>query len=1290
MDPRKRLELAQASTPSLRLAAAPTQTATITNVNAPVNGPTLSDAPVQVAAPQYLQNQGEDPSQAIGPVDTSYASGQGYTPGQSSSLIDKVRGFINNSSEGTFARGIARILPGGMNDFKANEQMSSQASDRATQIVALLKAGKISQAQAKQLIQAEVDTTNQAVATQKNLEGTLPTRTQLAVSAAGSALDALSGGALEGVSAAKNTAAIIGGGAALGGANAAASGGNAKDILTGAAVGGAVPAALTGASAIISRIVTKSGLPEEAIHAVVQSGDEKAIKAVADSAGVTPQAVKEASSNLTEVLKANGPEVMSRFPEQTQKAFLDTGIKDPYNLLVNALAKEDNKTTIRSMVQQLVPGTDTTTLNRITRKLTNAKTSGEVHDIIDAETAKASAPAQDLSTPTTPVETPQSTALPTDQPPVDSLPPTVNSKPVVPNETNVAQGVAPIAAKGLENAPADVQAAAQDITAKLKDATANYQQIAKTRSQAKAQRIAVGAKAYEQAGGGAAGLKAKLGALKGSYDSGELPPVDVSAATKQRLLDHIENDPNLREFEKLNTQVALAKVLGDVGGHLTPGEIKYLGKAFGPDFAESATQAVEATATKLSKIKDAAGQVAGLPRALLSTLDFSFGGRQGAALGARYPKEWAIANRDSIRYAVDKGFFKQSMDAIENDGAYTTIVDKMKIALPAIQKDLKNEGFASADLAEKIPVAGKAIQGSDRAYNGGLTKLRFSTAKKIIDSYGGTDAFLKFFDGNDKALKDLGEVINTFSGRGGKPGGFVSKYGKPLSSALFSPRLWASRLNMLNPQFYARLEPAARKIALQSAASFATTAGTILAIASAAGADVVWDPRSADFAKIKVGNTRYDILGGLQQNIRLFAQEITGTKIDSTTGKPSTLGPDRGFGKPSRKDILYQAFENKENPLVAFATHMLEGTDPAGNPYNPLKEAGKLVVPLNVQSVASSTGDQGSVLKGALQNVPGVFGVGVQTYGPAKKDQPTATTQSIQAGKDAQKTKVDEFTNSLSKDQQALIKESDASLKQMVKDGKIDQATANTINGLKKAKDNLGGVTTPDGLKSTDAIDFYKKYNSLTADGQKAYLNAAPDKAAKGIADYLNKNKPTGVPDFPASNKLTKLYADYEHDINTHPDYTVIDKNNKAKAFFASATKQTYTQDAQDAYNEGSSNDLKQLIADGQVSKDTLDKAVALDNALYASGISGTLKFSKTFRKAGGYDVPTAPGEVSSGSGSSSTTKEKIVNQHLANLLPSAGKTAIQRPKISTSAKVTIAKPNLPSGGQKSSIKIKL
>lgn len=495
-----------------------------------------------------------------------------------------------------------------------------------------------------------------------------------------------------------------------------------------------------------------------------------------------------------------------------------------------------------------------------------------------------------------------------------------------------------------------------------------------------------------------------------------------------------------------------------------------------------------------------------------------------------------------------------------------------------------------------------------------------------------------------------------------------------------------------------------------------------MSLASAAGATVGLDPRSADFAKIKIGNTRYDLLGGMQQNVVLAARLLSGEKINSETGELDTLGD--GVTTPNRIDLLYSAFENKENPLLAFATRLLKTTDNMtkdafGNDFNLPIEAGKLIVPLNIQGIVDTSIDTGNVGQAVGMSLPGFVGAGVQTYGniPSKnkgtkdgkavysgqvepnmvtddngqvildtKGKPVtvkfdkdATPLEIEALKDAAKKSAlsTQFKNAKSKEDQALMKLSSDDLSSYVSKGKISQEKADKIESLKKQADNANGIKMPKGVTTPYAREFYLNYNSKTKKEQSEWLDSAPDKNAKTIAEKLNKSRVKGLDEFKPSNRLSQLYSDYESDIQSHPEYTKVDKQNKAKEFQSKAFRLNYSTNQQDIYNEGGSSDLKQLIADGQITKEDLDKAIEIDDRLYASGLTGSKKFSNKFRSGYGY---------SGGSGGSSGG----VSQHLGSYLPSSKSEGVV-PKFSSkprTTKLNLGNFTTPKSGKKINIKL--
>jgi len=829
----------------------------------------------------------------------------------------------------------------------------------------------------------------------------------------------------------------------------------------------------------------------------------------------------------------------------------------------------------------------------------------------------------------------------------------------------------------------EVQAQLNKIMDELPNAQKSYDDVAKVRGKERAGRIQAGNAAYEAAGGGEAGVRAKLGALKGEYSKSGFNPVQADEATQQSILDTIEKS-NLRDFEKLNTQNAMRKIWGTNDAKPTTSDINYIRKFFGDDLADQVEQAVEEAGDK--GWRNVLSNIAGIPRAAMSTLDFSMGGRQGAPVMVRNLGEWANANKESIKYATSNEFFEKAMKDIQSDDAYELMADKMGVRFPAIGKEAMEGDFISSDYIEKIPLYGsKGVAGSRRAYDGGLTKLRYNIAKKWIDESGGVDAFMKRF--NEKEIKDIGEVINTFTGSGGKKGGMLDQHMKTLSNTLFAPRFWAANLNRLNPVFYARLSPVARKEALKYQSSFYALAGSVLAMASAAGADVVWDPRSADFAKIKIGNTRYDVLGGQQQNIRLAAQLATGEKIDSTTGELRDLG--EGFTN-TRKGIIADTFEGKANPLLGFGMKMLDidsnGENKYGEHVNPFLEAAKLGIPLNFQGIAETTKDRGNLAVGTGMNLPGFFGVGVQTYGPvASKDRasdgkfkgkitddmvldPSGQPMLDEKGR-VIKAKFDDAMSDMER-QAALTSKREEAYRAKAKTllskddlgiYRMGQADRDALtpeqqkkyDQVKKWVEDYGmAQDTPEGANSDVAKTFYKKYNSMTKADQENWLKESPDENAKTVASLLNKERSKGLSEFKPSNELTKAYAEFEKDINSHPEYTEFDLRKKAREFQKHAYKLNYSTNQRDTYS-ANVGDIRYMINEKMLSKEDLDAAIKMDDEMYNAGLISDLKFSKKFRKEYGYGLPSGGGVnknlASGGSGSGDETPRT----YIANLLPS-------------------------------------
>lgn len=495
-----------------------------------------------------------------------------------------------------------------------------------------------------------------------------------------------------------------------------------------------------------------------------------------------------------------------------------------------------------------------------------------------------------------------------------------------------------------------------------------YGQQKKLRSAERGKRAAQLQAAFDEAGGGEAGHIAKLGQLKG-----ELPRVrfdkltDIDQPTMDYLLGAVDASPHLQELEKVALGEGLRRARQ---GYVPPPHvIALVERAFGQEKAQ------ELAAMSLGrKVMRGAAEVANVPRSVMASADVSAPFRQALVAGAHNPRIFAKNLGPMFKYLVSEKRYAQTMREIEEHPMYHQMVESgVKFTdLGDISK--REEAFAS-NLAEKI-TGGKYsfVRASGRAYVGFLNKMRADIYADLATT--AQDLGIA----TPKLHKDLADFVNWATGRGGL--GPLEKAAVPLNAVLFSPRLFASRVQAFNPAFYYRLDPFVRKQAVGSMVKLLGAGSTVLALAGLAGAKVGMNPNSADFGKIKIGNTRLDVWGGHQQLARLFSQIRSGEITSSTTGETLRLG---GAHKLSRHDITWRFIEGKYSPSASLVNDWFKGTDFADRPFSWKREVVQRSYPLLVQDVLDTYRDTGSIPKAVGAYGIGAFGVGVQTYGPKKK-----------------------------------------------------------------------------------------------------------------------------------------------------------------------------------------------------------------------------------------------------------------------------------------------------------------
>lgn len=278
---------------------------------------------------------------------------------------------------------------------------------------------------------------------------------------------------------------------------------------------------------------------------------------------------------------------------------------------------------------------------------------------------------------------------------------------------------------------------------------------------------------------------------------------------------------------------------------------------------------------------------------------------------------------------------------------------RIGVNLTSLDEGLNNrEEAIRSDLAEKIPLYGRYVRGSNRAYKTFLNTLRVGTLEDIVNgatadqsigsklnpfslqSFGNSDPL------NNAVLgKQIGDFINNATGRGSL--GPLEDHVKLLSNVLFSPRGIAAKVQMFNPMNYVATEPLVRQQYIKAAARQAGAWWAMAGLSTLAGATVSRDPNSADFGKIKIGNTRIDPPGGLQQFLvlgnRMLPESMGGGGITSTTtNKFKSFGS--GFKPNTRMSTLGQFGINRLHPTLKLAYDFLDA-----NPNKPFHVGDQMI-----------------------------------------------------------------------------------------------------------------------------------------------------------------------------------------------------------------------------------------------------------------------------------------------------------------------------------------------------------
>ena len=160
----------------------------------------------------------------------------------------------------------------------------------------------------------------------------------------------------------------------------------------------------------------------------------------------------------------------------------------------------------------------------------------------------------------------------------------------------------------------------------------------------------------------------------------------------------------------------------------------------------------------------------------------------------------------------------------------------------------------------------------------------------------------------------------------------------------------------------------------------ASAVGAILVTADAVlPGSVDWNPTSSDFGKIKVGDTRFDVTGGMGSLVILgqrLASVFTGTGVKSSSSGKITSLTSGEFGQPTAIDEIVNFFGNKLSPAGAVVKDLLKGKDFTGNKPTIVGELGNLFVPMPITQ-AIETANTPNSADALLATIADALGVSV-------------------------------------------------------------------------------------------------------------------------------------------------------------------------------------------------------------------------------------------------------------------------------------------------------------------------
>lgn len=383
-------------------------------------------------------------------------------------------------------------------------------------------------------------------------------------------------------------------------------------------------------------------------------------------------------------------------------------------------------------------------------------------------------------------------------------------------------------------------------------------------------------------------------------------------------------------------------------------------------------------------------------RNLMTTGELSFILRQGKIAAASHPLLTAKALPKAFQALFGNELTARALDIQTRNEplAAQAIKNGVHFVEEGASLSKREEAFASK-LADKLP----ALRNFNQAGRVFLNKVRVDLYKAMA-----SDRELTPEQG-----KALATYVNEATGRGSL--GALERSAVTMGRVFFAPRYVASRIQYAVGHSMWGGDLTTRRIIAKEYAKTLVGLGVYYASLTAALSaltddeknkpTIESDPRSTDFGKIKMGDTRLDPLAGLSQVIVFGARTATGERKDAK-GRIASLRGDAKFGQQRWTDIAANFTRSKLHPIPGSIVNLFNGTDLSGQPATLGSEARKMVAPLTYIDIYEALEEQ-DLPAGAALSLLAFLGEGLQTY-DSTRSKPTPrqtiqTTEVLPSGK---------------------------------------------------------------------------------------------------------------------------------------------------------------------------------------------------------------------------------------------------------------------------------------------------